>query len=198
MSNWLEYDEFVDRIRGLHHEGFTGLVTGLSDSQHSFQIGFENGDIILLAYRISKGSVALDNLLKIERAKVSVHPTAQVPPIKGSMPSTSDILARLTSNAVSSDTELDFSDVDLAEAPTERVIESSTPKSETSNSKLKAAIESAAVHHFGPIGSMICNEYLAGNEISGRNYKAIMTEIANDAGASKTDMDAFINSVANP
>lgn len=197
MSNWLEYDEFIDRIRSLHHEGFTGLVTGLSDSKHSFQVGFENGDIILLAYRISKGSIALDKLVEIESAKISVHPTTQVPSSQASIPNTGDILARLTSNTSLGDTELDYSDDDLEE-PEDQRAESGGSKSKTSNSKLKKAIESAAIHHFGPIAAMICEEYLEDNKVSGKNYKVIMAEIASDVGANKSDMEAFINSVTNP
>jgi len=196
VSNWLEYEEFVDRIRGLHHQAFTGLVTGLSDSKHSFQIGFENGDIMLLAYRVSKGSVALDRLLEIERAKIAVHPTVQVPPNQMSLPTTSDILDRLTSNTLSRDTELEYSDVDIDESE-QPEIELDGSNSEGTHSKLKTAIESAAIHHFGPIGTMICDDFLADNDVSGKNYRAIMSEIANEVGASKPETDAFINSVAN-
>lgn len=198
MSNWLEYDEFIDRIRSLHHEGFTGLVTGLSDNKHSFQIGFENGNIILLAYRISKGSVALEKLVEIESAKISVHPTTQVPNAQVPIPNTDDILARLTSSTTQGDTELDYSESDYEEEPEEQRVESDNSKPKGSSSKLKTAIENAAVHHFGPIAAMICKEYLDDNDVSGKNYKVIMVEIANDVGASKSDMEAFINSVANP
>lgn len=197
MSNWLIYDEFVEQIIDLHHEGFTGLVTGLSDNQHSFQIGFENGEIMLLAYRVSKGNLALDKMVKIESAKTSIHPTTQVSRIQVSMPNTRDILARLTSHTISGDSGFELSILELKE-PEQRKTEYNGSKSKKSNSKLKTAIESAAIHHFGPIASIICEKLLSENDVSGKSYKAVMTDIANEVDASKPDTDAFINSVANP
>ena len=51
MSNWILYDDFVDLVRNHHHDGFSGLITGVSEVKHSFQIGFDKGEIVLLNYQ---------------------------------------------------------------------------------------------------------------------------------------------------
>ncbi|MFT5658854.1 MAG: hypothetical protein ACI9KN_002135 [Gammaproteobacteria bacterium] len=196
MSNWITYEDLVDRIRDLHHEGFSGLITGLSDSKHSFQMGFEDGNIILLTYRVSKGSVALENLVAIKRAKISEHPTNQVPLRQDSIPGTAEILARLTANTASDVTESYYSVTSEATEAELTVQEESSLK--VPESRLRVAIERAALHHFGPTAAMICEEHLVGVDITGKNYKSLMTDIAKDVGATIFKIEAFIRSVSNP
>ena len=78
MSNWIVYDDLVEQVRNLHHKAFSGLITGVSDDNHSFQIGFDQGAIILLTYRIKKGLAALQLITQIERARITEHPNSDL------------------------------------------------------------------------------------------------------------------------
>ena len=184
MSEWIGYDEFVDLVRNHHHDGFSGLVTGVSDLQHSFQIGFDKGEIVLLSYRISKGAEALEGLSRIERARVSEHPAVE---IQGSdnVPDTSTILSQLTSGTLDDTTSI--TEIDDVPQP--------SPGREEAvlDARLRVIIETAAIHHFGPIGAMVCDEKLA---VAEGDLRAVILAIAQEIGASEADTRAFFQSVS--
>ena len=114
MSRWLQHDEFLDMVINYHHDDFTGLITGIDDSQHSFQIGFKGGQIILLTYRISKRSAALDKIAEIERAKITEHPTMDIPGSREELPTTSDILSCLSNAFTQTETDLDTINLNIS------------------------------------------------------------------------------------
>ena len=188
MSNWILYDDFVDRVRLHHHDGFSGLITGVSDSQHSFQIGFLDGQIVLLSYRIKKGMAALQLISQIERAKITEHPSTDFLQSSETQLDTSMVLSRLTANTLDDTTTTDINDVPQP-ATTSR---SNTPRS--IDSRLRKIIETAAIHHFGPIGAMVCQEHLADPD---EDVRHVMLRIAQDVGASEADTKAFFQSVSN-
>ena len=200
MSNWLVYDDFVDLVRNHHHNGFTGLITGVSDSQHSFQIGFRNGQIILLTYRILKGSAALEKLAKIERAKISEHPNTEVPITNSEIPETSAILSRLTMKPEGEAHEI--TDVTISEPNIKprdvEISESSTPSSQQTapDSNQIKKIKAAAVHHFGPIGAMVCEENLTESNLSKYDTNTLLRRIAEEVGANSSDTQAFLSSAS--
>jgi len=189
VSHWLQYDEFIDRVRDNHHDGFSGLITGVSDAQHSFQIGFDSGDIVLVAYRLLKGRAALGHVMRIERAKITEHPSSDITQFQTDLPPTSDILTRLTSQ--SSVTEVSLDEITIPDPKPNSAI----PVAGVSEKKLKKVIEAAAVHQFGPIGAMVCEEHLASISINKANFKTVMLRIAVDVGASDSDTQAFVDSV---
>ncbi len=189
MNHWLQYDEFIDRVRDKHHNGFSGLITGVSDTQHSFQIGFDSGDIVLVAYRLLKGRAALGHIMRIERAKITEHPSSDITRFQTDLPPTSDILTRFTSQSSATETNLD--EITIPEPKSN----SPTPVSGVSDAKLKKVIEAAAVHQFGPIGAMVCEEQLTSISINKANFKTIMLRIAVDVGADESDTQAFVDSV---
>ena len=189
MSNWILYDDFVDLVRNHHHDAFSGLITGVSDRQHSFQIGFDRGNIVLLNYRIKKGLAALQLITQIERAKISEHTNSDIHDSGVDVPDTNTILSRLTANTL-----VDESDrTDISDVPAMRKNSDSSSQREI-NSSLKKIIETAAIHHFGPIGAMVCEEHLA--HVQG-DVRAIMLKIAQDVGASEADTKAFFQMVSS-
>ena len=189
MSNWILYDDFVDLVRNHHHNAYSGLITGVSDNQHSFQIGFDRGNIVLLNYRIKKGLAALQLIAQIERAKITEHANSDIHDSGVDVPDTSTILSRLTANTLDdSNTTTDISDVP---APRET---SRSGGQKAIDSGLKKIIETAAIHHFGPIGAMVCEEHLAHAE---GDVRAVMLKIAQDVGASEADTKAFFRMVSN-
>ena len=95
VSNWILYDDFVNLVKTHHENAFSGLITGVSDERHSFQIGFDHGQIVLLSYRIKKGLAALPHLTQIERAKIIEHPNRDVPEMIGEVPDTDVVLSHL-------------------------------------------------------------------------------------------------------
>lgn len=113
MSNWILYDEFVDLVRHHHYNSFSGLITGVSDSKHSFQVGFDHGEIVLLTYRIKKGLQALPLIARIERAKITQHPTTDLQDAAGEAMDTSAVLSQLTANTLDETATLvtDISDI---------------------------------------------------------------------------------------
>lgn len=188
MSNWILYDDFVDLVRNYHHSGYSGLITGVSDNQHSFQIGFDRGEIVLLNYRIKKGQAALEQITQIERAKITEHPQMEIQDLSGDMPETSSILSRLTANTLD-DTA---SNTDISDVPA--LNENRSPSRSVIDPALKKVIETAAVHHFGPIGAMVCEEHL---DAPRGDIRAIILAIAQDVGANEADTKAFFQSVSN-
>lgn len=191
MNNWILFDEFVDRVRDFHRSGFSGLITGISEQKHSFQIGFDNGRIVLLTYRIKKGPEALELISNIERVKITVHVNSDIADADDTVPDTKAVLSQLTSNA--------HDDTTAKTDPTNfDDIQSMQPTAKSSaglqmDATLKQAIKIAAVHHFGPIGAMVCEEYLAQGET---DMKTILVQIAEDVGANKSDTRAFFESVS--
>ncbi len=113
MTNWILYDDFVDRVRNHHFNAFSGLITGVSDSNHSFQIGFDHGDIVLLSYRIKKGHAALTMITQIVRAKIIEHPGRNLQNTGSDVLDTSSVLSQLTANTLNETTNItiDINDV---------------------------------------------------------------------------------------
>ena len=156
MSNRILYDDFVDLVRIHHHNAFSGLITGVSDSNHSFQIGFDHGKIVLLTYRVKKGVAALHLMSQIERAKISEHPNADIHEVSGEVPDTGLILSELTAQTLDETTTMT---TDISNLPSPRQTSvTSSPRSV--DSRLRQIIERAAIHHFGPIGAMVCEDHL--------------------------------------
>ena len=190
MSRWLQHDEFVDVVMSHHHDEFTGLITGITESKHSFQIGFQDGQIVLLSYRVIKGSAALDKIAEIVSAKVTDHPTVDLPSLQGELPPTSDILSRLSSTTTETETNLDT--IRVPQPP--QTSHSSTGR--PTDARLRKIIEAAAVHHFGPIGAMVCEEHLSDNGGNGADFNTLMLRIATEVGASESDTQAFLDTIS--
>jgi len=197
LSNWLAYDELVDLVRNYHHDGFTGLITGVSDNQHSFHIGFRSGQIVSLSYRILKGSAALEKMIQIDRAKVTELPNTQVPTSNADLPETSVILSRLTleENQEITDTMIQDRIVASTDVKQPAATKSSAPQMTLDDSQIKT-IKSAAVHHFGPIGAMVCEEFLSDAYLSNYDLDTLLRRIAEEVGANNSDTRAFLNSVS--
>ena len=190
MSNWILYDDFVDLVRDLHHNAYSGLITGVSDDNHSFQIGFDQGAIILLTYRIRKGLAALQLITQIGRAKITEHPNSDIHEAAGEDLDTHEVLAQLTAYTLDETTTMITSITDVPTLPqTGR-----TSSLGSVNAKLKRLIKTAAIHHFGPIGAMVCDDHLGDPP---GDVRAIVFSIAQDVGASEADTEAFLRTVAN-
>ena len=190
MSNWILYDDFVDLVRNLHGNAYSGLITGVSDDNHSFQIGFDQGAIILLTYRIKKGLAALQLITRIERAKITEHPNSDIHEAAGEDLDTMEVLGQLIANTLDETTTIITSITDVPTLP--QLGRPSDPRSV--DAKLKRLIQTAAVHHFGPIGAMVCDEHL--DDPRG-DVRAIVFSIAQDVGASEADTEAFLQTVSN-
>jgi len=190
VSNWILYDDFVDRVKNHHDNAFSGLITGVSDSKHSFQVGFDHGEIVLLTYRIKKGLDALLLITQIERAKISEHPNGDIQDVTGEALDTDVILSRLTANTLDETTTL----TTLIDDPTSPRTTGATTGPRVLDASLKQEIEDAAIHHFGPIGAMVCEEHLANPD---GDVGAIMHGIAQEVGASEADAKAFFQSVGD-
>ena len=185
MSNWIPYDEFIDLVRNHHHNGFTGLITGVSEQQHAFKVGFDQGQIVLLTYRIKKGMPALELLARIEQAKVTEYPTSSTQYKMDDMPDTATILSQLTANTLEDATVTEISEVPELEQPQDTY-------AQHIDSVVRKNIEVAAVHHFGPIGAMVCDELL--RDYRGDLRTAVLA-IAQEVGANESDTRAFFQSV---
>jgi len=190
LSNWILYDDFVDLVRSHHHNAFSGLITGVSDTRHSFQVGFDHGEIVLLTYRIKKGLQALPLITQIERAKITEHPTTDIQDATGDALDTNTVLSQLTAYTLDETTTM-TTDIGDVPAPSQA---SQIPASSPLDTRTKKAIETAAVHHFGPIGAMVCEEHLT---LPKGDIRAIALAIAQDVGASEADTRAFFTSISN-
>ncbi len=189
MSDWILYDDLVDLVRDHHHNAYSGLITGLSDQKHSFQIGFSRGEIILLTYRIKKGLAALPLIAQIERAKITDHPTTDITDAVTEALDTSLVLSRLTANTLDDTT---VSVGDIGDSPAPRASGKAVDSPEI-DERMRLAIEAAAVHRFGPIGAMVCEEHLAA---PGNDLRTVIIKIAQDVGASEVDTNAFLEDIS--
>ena len=187
MSDWISYDNFVDLVRNHHHDGFTGLITGVSEQQHAFKVGFDSGQIVLLTYRIKKGLPALELLAQIKKAKITQYPTNSTQYRMEGVPETAAILSHLTANTLNDTTLTDLNSLPELEHSEDTYVKNIDPV-------MRKNIETAAVHHFGPIGAMVCDELL-------QNYRGDLRtavfEISQEVGASESDTRAFFQSVAS-
>jgi len=190
VSNWILYDELVDLVRNHHHESYSGLITGLSDRRHSFQVGFNQGQIILLSYRIKKGLAALPLITQIERAKITDHPTTDIAEAGIQDIDTSLVLSQLTATTLD-DTTTSVTDISDISAPQAAATATAAPRKV--DERLRGVIEAAAVHHFGPIGAMVCEEHL---QKSGGDLRTVLQNIAIDVGASEADTKAFFKTIS--
>ena len=190
MSNWILYDDFVELVKSHHHSAFSGLITGVSDRKHSFQVGFDHGTIVLLTYRVKKGLQALPLIIQIERAKITEHPTTDIQDVTGDTLDTSMVLSQLT--AATLDETITMT-TDISDLPAPPQISQSVSRSPL-NTRTKKAIEAAAIHHFGPIGAIVCEEYLA---LPAGNLDTIALAIAEEVDASESEVRAFFNSISN-
>ena len=201
MSNWITYEQFVDRIRNHHHDKFSGLITGVNKSGHSFQIGFMNGDVVLLKYRIFRGLQALEKLALIKEARITEHQTPDITNItipQIDLPDINTILSRLTTN-LDDNIELDFSEVANPQPLTTDKDELNVPAGMAQkipdNNRLES-IKSAAIHHFGPIGAIVCDEYLSNSNLSSTQLSVLLHRITEDVGADDKDTRAFLQSIS--
>ena len=190
MSDWIIYDDFVDLVRQHHHNAFSGLITGVSDSKHSFQVGFDHGEIVLLSYRIKKGMQALPLIARIERAKITEHPTSDIQGAAGAALDTNAVLSQLTANTLDDTTTL-VTDISDMTAPLDNRQEIATRPLDR---RMKKSIEAAAIHHFGPIGAMVCEEHLESDD---GDLHSVVVAIAQEVGASEADTQAFFQAISN-
>ncbi len=191
MSNWILYDDFVDLVRSHHQNAFSGLITGVSDSKHSFQIGFDHGEIVLLTYRIKKGLQALPLISRIERARITEHPTTDIQDATGDALDTNAVLSQLIAHTLDETTTM-TTDINDVSGPHQ--ISPGDAASSLKSRTTKQAIEAAAMRHFGPIGAMVCEEHLP---LSESDIETIALAIAEDVGVSKADARAFLTSISN-
>ena len=186
MSDWILYDQFVDLVRSHHREAYSGLVTGLCDRQHAFQIGFDQGDIVLLTYRVKKGINALPFIRQIERAKITNQMALDISDSVTEKLDTSAILSQLTTDTIDDTATTEISNVGILEH------EGASDRHRIDR-HLKKAIKTAAVHQFGPIAAMVCDEHLDNPE---SDLRTAIMNIAQDVGASQDDTETFLQSIS--
>ena len=186
MSDWILYDQFVDLVRGHHRDAYSGLITGLCDRQHAFQIGFDRGDIVLLSYRVKKGIDALPFIMQIERAKITNQMALDISESVTEKLDTSSILSQLTTDTIDDTTTTEISNVGILERD-------GASDRHRIDRHLKQAIKTAAVHQFGPIAEMVCEEHLANPE---SDLRTAIMNIALDVGASQDDTETFLQLIS--
>jgi hypothetical protein len=206
MSNGKEtisYANLVDLLRNHLRDGVSGLITGISEKQHSFQIGFEKGEIVFLTYRVFKSAAALDKLLLIDSAKIVEHLGVSPPSLQADLPDSGSIMARLAmGKSAAGSGELASANIASsamsAPAPSPSAADnnqaSTTAQTKIDVSKLDA-IKRSAVHSFGPFGAMMCDKHLTPSSIANTDLRTLLMRIAQDLGASDADTKAFIGQI---
>jgi hypothetical protein len=187
VSGWMNYDDIVECISKCHYEGYSGLVIGVTENRHSFQIGFERGEILLLTYRVRKGMDALRLITQVERARVAEYPNSDMPGGRDNTLDTGIVIARLIDRTADDTTTITRLDAVQTTENTDITIPGMLDE------RLRKTIEKAAQEHFGPIGALICEEHLDDPE---GDVRTIVLSIAHEVGASEDDTRAFLRSVA--
>jgi hypothetical protein len=140
----------------------------------------------LLTYRVKKGMPALELLTQIKQAKITEYATTTGKYRMEDMPDTATVLSQLTANTLD-----DTTITEISEVPEMR--QSRTSQGKIIDPVTRRLIETSAVHYFGPIGAMICEELL--QDYRGELRTAVFA-IAQEAGASEADTRAFFQSIA--
>lgn len=192
MSAWLDYESFVELLHLQHRNGFSGLLTGVSGEKHSFHVGFSEGDIIYLSYRVVKGMAAIDKLLENDIFKAETFPM-DAPKSNLELPPTAEILSLFSKRTKhpAATTQATPSN----KAPSSAGASGPTP---VVDSALTRAIKDAAVHFFGPIGAMVCDDHLQSIDLNASNVSDLLKLIIDDVGASSKEGQAFIDRVNQP
>jgi hypothetical protein len=188
MSEWMLYDDIVDRVKTCHLESYSGLIIGVTEGRHSFQIGFERGEIVFLTYRVKKGMEALGLISQIERARVAEHPLIDMPEGRDGSLDTTDIISRLVDRTADDTTTITRMD----EIPATIDATDITVPGQL-DAKMRETIETAAREHFGPIGALICEDQL---DNPAGDVRTILLSIALEAGAGEADTRAFLKKFA--
>lgn len=187
MSAWLSYEQFVERVKTRHLEAFTGLLTGVCESQHSFQIGFERGKIILLTCRLRKGMEALRLITRLTQVRIAEHPIPAMHAGRDDSINTQAVIEVLVARTADDTTTI--TRVDESPARFEQT-ELTIPG--LLDSRLRRAIEAAALNYFGPIGALLCEEQF---EKPDGDVRSIIISIAREVDASEDDTRAFLHAV---
>jgi len=190
MSDWLSYDEFVERVKTRHLEAFSGLLTGVCENQHSFQIGFERGRIILLSCHLRKGMEALRLITRLLRARIAEHPIPAMHAGRDESIDTDAVLAVLVARTAD-----DTTTITRIDESTSRTEQTDLTIPGLLDARLKRAIEAAALNHFGPIGALLCEEQFEKPE---GDVRSIIISIAREVDASEDDTRAFLHAVTGP
>lgn len=189
MNDWLTYDEFVERVKTCHLQAFTGLLTGVCESQHSFQIGFEHGKIILLTCRLRKGMEALRLITGLARARIAEHPIPAMHAGRDESIDTDAVLEVLVARTAD-----DTTTITRVDESAQRAERTDLTIPGMLDARLKRAIEAAALNHFGPIGALLCEEQFEKPE---GDVRSIIISIAREVDASEDDTRAFLHSVTH-
>jgi hypothetical protein len=203
VSRLVSYEQLIDTLREHLRSGASGLITGVSENKHSFQIGLKEGKIVMLTYRIFKGAKALDKFLQMDSAKIIEHLNIDPPALQIDLPDTGTILTTLSmEQGMGGNTEASgmnyappasFSQPEPASSPNADQAASSGQLG--IHPEQLQAIKSSAMHYFGPIGAMVCDEHLTSANLSTTDLPSLLTRIANEVGASEADTRAFIDQV---
>lgn len=70
----LPYAELLSEIGRLSQEGATGTLFVRTDEEHTARFAFQNGRIVGVAYRVTRGVAAFPLIRKIKRASVEFTP----------------------------------------------------------------------------------------------------------------------------
>jgi hypothetical protein len=184
----MRYDDIVDRVNTCHLEAYSGLIIGVTEDKHSFQIGFERGEIILLTYRVKKGMDALGMITRFERARVAEYPNSDMPGGRDNTLDTGHVIARLVARTADDTTTITRLDENPAGPDTTDI----TIPGQL-DARMRKTIEKAARDHFGPVGAMICEERLDNPD---GDVRSILLGIAHEVGASDADTRAFLERFA--
>ncbi len=200
----VSYAELVNLIRIHLRDGISGLITGISEKQHSFQIGFEKGEIVFLTYRVFKSVAALEKLLLIDSAKIIEHLGGAPPSLQEDLPDSRSIMSRLTTGKSAADRG-EFASANVGSSPkpapdprpfSEESKQVSTPPAQTKIDVSQLdTIKRSAVHSFGPFAAMMCDEHLTPSNLANIELRTLLMRIAQDLGASDTDTRAFIDQI---
>jgi hypothetical protein len=204
----LLYAELVELLRLHLRDGKSGLITGITEKQHSFQIGFEKGEIVFLSYRVLKSLAALERLLLVDSAKIVEHLGTSPPAQQFDLPDSSTIMSRLAMGKFGVASGETTAAADAGVSPASQPGSAPSQPSQDTNQVLMSsgvyakidvsqidAIKRSAVHTFGPFGAMMCDKHLTPSSLASADLRTILTRIAQDLGASDTDTKTFINQV---
>jgi len=199
VDEMISYVALLNLLRVHLDDGISGRITGISEKQHSFQIGFEKGKIVFLTYRILKSAAALEKLRLIDAAKIVEHLGVSLPSQQVDLPDTETIMARLAMGKSAADSGA-IGNAGIGSSPTPPS-SSAGGKQVSSSAQVQVdvsqvdAIKRSAAHSFGPFGAMMCDKHLTPSNLANADLRTLLVRIAKDLGASDADAQAFIGQV---
>ncbi|MEJ2612175.1 MAG: hypothetical protein P8179_19415 [Candidatus Thiodiazotropha sp.] len=154
-SSLLSFPDIIDELRYLGRSKVTGSLFIVSDEKHYATVGFENGRIISLQYRLSFGESAIPMLAKINHGSCRFQNTSNF--IRKTNFNDNEEVFQKIMEARNDGKNKEVESIDIPNMLAEQIIGDNARKGQALylSSQQKIDIEDVLIEELGPIGAIV-------------------------------------------